>query len=248
MTINCMDWTGVPLGLEPDADLARRLGIPRNWVTAARNRRGIPKYGSDAPARPSLMAPPRPPGIDWDAEPLGQETDYSIGKRLVVPTYRVAYQRCRRGLLPATHGKRKPCPPPKPRTPPPPVVAGPWAAMWDTYPNTRLACRCCEGSSGAARDRSAPRRWTDQGPCCAGHYAALPACAGCGARPAANPGEWCEACCKAHERACWEAVGWRQGGTENAPPAGVDIGSLIALRAGMARFEAANGKAKVVRR
>lgn len=247
MTIHRMDWTNVPLGLEPDADLARRLGIPRNWVTMARNRRGIPMYGSDQPARPSRLAPARDPGIDWDAEPLGKETDYAIGKRLGVPTYRVAHQRYKRGIPPFINGERKPCPPPKRRELPPAVV-GPWADTWATYPETMEACRCCDGNSGAPRDRRAPRRWTDQGPCCAGHYATFPACVSCGERPAANVGEWCEACCKANERACWEAVGWRHGGLENAPTAGVDIGSLIALRAGLARFEAANGKAKVVRR
>lgn len=245
MTIHRMNWTDVNLGLEPDADLARRLGIHRNLVTVARNRRGIPAFGSTAPARPSRVVPHSAPSIDWDAEPLGQETDYAIAKRLCIPVHRVNYQRARRNLAPATAGTRNPPPPRVKREIPDPVV-GPWAERWTTYPATIDACRCCP--SGVGRSGNEPRRWTDQGPCCAAHYGTLPPCAGCGTAPAANPEEWCEACCAAHERACWEAVGWRSSGQENAPPSSLDIGSLVVMRAGLARFEANHGPARVVRR
>lgn len=216
-----IDWDAQPLGQVRDAALARALGIPVHYVAAAREARGLP-----AICRGRIR-------VDWAHQPLGQLPDYALAQQLGTYAAAVAFQRRQRGI-PAFGTEPA-------AMPPAPDAAR--EAAWAASPPTPDLCRVC---AETPRRRGAPRRWTDQGPCCWAHYAALPPCAACGAAPVANAGEWCEACCGRYQRAVGEAGGWRSG-EGPAAPAPIGLGTAAALAHGLARFEERNGKALVMR-
>lgn len=77
-------WDEQPLGQISDTILAKRLGVDRTAVTAARNRRGIPRHD--------------PGYIDWDAQPLGVVPDATIARDLGLSESAVNGARSRRGI------------------------------------------------------------------------------------------------------------------------------------------------------
>lgn len=88
-----IDWDAQPLGIETDGEIARRLGVSAEAVGAQRKKRGIRRVH-----RPDLTTIGKPSGIDWDAQPLGVETDGEIARRLGVSQVAVNMQRRKRGI------------------------------------------------------------------------------------------------------------------------------------------------------
>jgi hypothetical protein len=229
-----IDWTTQPLGQLPDARLAAILGVAAHVVRHHRTRAGLPGYRTQREAAALQRTPPQ--HIDWSAQPLGQLPDSALAKRLGTYPAAVAFQRKQRGL-PAYE---------PPGTAPPADYGPARHAAWAAYPATGDLCRCClEGLTrlpGGNR-RAAPRRWTDQGPICAAHYAALPPCRRCPA-PVLEAGDLCDACTTALLWRQGEAAGWRAGGDPLAgAPAGLDQGSLRAIRDGLCAFASRGRKA-----
>jgi hypothetical protein len=86
-----VDWSTIPLGQKSDADIAREYGFDVGTVRGARNRRGIPTFGSHAPSAPK--------NIDWDNESrLGQMPDGALAAELGCSLTAVARARTRRGI------------------------------------------------------------------------------------------------------------------------------------------------------
>ena len=81
-------WADQPLGMVPDAFLAKRLGVGKTTVLRARNQLGI------APFDPSRSKK----GIDWDTQPLGKMPDSEIALSLGVATSVVLNARKCRGI------------------------------------------------------------------------------------------------------------------------------------------------------
>lgn len=103
-----IDWDNEPLGDVPDRTLATKHGVATVTVIMVRKRRGIPSYtekhGSPDPRRkrptkPKAEGPGRPPlDIDWDNEPLGEESDRQIAIKLGVTGATVGVERKKRGI------------------------------------------------------------------------------------------------------------------------------------------------------
>lgn len=128
-----IDWDKEPLGDVPDKNLAIKHGVATVTVIMARKRRGIPSFSEKHPDKP-MPPPPTQKGskakgaakakkpkrrgarvpngvdkaskIDWDKEPLGKESDYSISKRLGVRNGIVRLERIKRGLPVAESSKK----------------------------------------------------------------------------------------------------------------------------------------------
>lgn len=87
-----IDWSKQPLGEVGDLELSKTLGVTQASVYSARRTRGIPPVKP----RPSHLNGPK--HIDWDAQPLGKESDALIAMMLDVTVSSVALARRKRGL------------------------------------------------------------------------------------------------------------------------------------------------------
>jgi len=79
-----IDWGSQPLGLEPDAVIAARIGVDRRTVCRARHRLGIP------PMR----------AVDWPSLPLGQVSDAIVARMAGCSRSKVQRRRDERGIEP----------------------------------------------------------------------------------------------------------------------------------------------------
>lgn len=229
-----INWAEQPLGKTTDAALAAKLGITTFRVTHARRRLGIPGLRVIKDAE-RLAGPGKDPGrceINWDEQPLGELPDLDIAKLLGTHRSRVRLARIRRGipLYVAVDAFDRGGPVDK-------QLKAARMAQWYGYPVTADPCRYCT----EARHRRALRgkqnnmvRWTDQGPACADHYAALPSCSRCAA-PAAVDGDLCEGCLSLMIRAEREARGWRQCVPSLLPA--LDRGDVDQVRKGLLAFD-----------
>lgn len=77
-----IDWDTVGLGMRPDQEIVRELGIHFNRVGKERRKRNIPMYGS----------------IDWSEVSLGQKPDTAIAKELGMTRERVKEARKKLGI------------------------------------------------------------------------------------------------------------------------------------------------------
>lgn len=91
-TRKVIDWAAQPLGEETDVAIAKRLGVSSTAVAYHRHARDKPPAGG--PRGPSSKTI----NIDWDALPLGQESDRAIGKRLGISYATVGIKRRERGI------------------------------------------------------------------------------------------------------------------------------------------------------
>lgn len=78
-----IDWDSQPLGETIDRTLAETLGRSKSSVTAARIRRGIPRYKKY---------------IDWDSRPLGETHDTVLAETFRASTTSVRRARVSRGI------------------------------------------------------------------------------------------------------------------------------------------------------
>lgn len=77
-----IDWDNQPLGMMSDTELAKKLGVSKATVQAARYKRGIPAFDV----------------IDWDKEPLGKMSDGMLAAKKNVKISTVAAARHTRGI------------------------------------------------------------------------------------------------------------------------------------------------------
>lgn len=228
-----IDWGSQPLGKITDAALAAQLGVTISRVTHARRRYGIPglRVVKDA----ERLAGPGRGEINWDLQPLGQVSDLELAKALGTHRARVRLARVYRGIPlfveredPGTRGVDR-------------ELERYRDSRWYRHPVTAEPCRYCT----EARNKRALRgrrdqmvRWTDQGPSCSAHYAALPSCQKCDS-PVTNDGDLCEECLTIVIRAERERGGWRKA-IPTMPPA-MKHGDVDAVRRGLRAFERKHG-------
>ena len=98
-----IDWDKEPLGDVPDRTLATKHGVNSETVIMARKRRGIASYtelhGSPDPRKKNKAETKVSKiAIDWDKEPLGEESDRQISIKLGVRAGLVRAQRIKRGI------------------------------------------------------------------------------------------------------------------------------------------------------
>lgn len=92
-----IDWDAQPLGVETDAELARRLDCATSTVTEARRRRGI----APADAGKHRISSSGPVAlVDWSRQPLGQMTDTALAHQLGVHPTTVRHHRVLRDIPP----------------------------------------------------------------------------------------------------------------------------------------------------
>jgi len=104
-----IDWDNEPLGDVPDKELAAKHGVSTVTVIIARNGRGIGSFTNrhGKPARKpkgktvrerSEWPDVKRKTIDWDAQPLGVESDRQIGIKLGIRSGIVRAERKARGI------------------------------------------------------------------------------------------------------------------------------------------------------
>jgi uncharacterized protein YidB (DUF937 family) len=101
---NRIDWSGIPLGKMPDAEIAKQLGVPSNTVLKARRRLGTPLF----PQPKKEKVKTGRPIIDWDSAPLGLVSDSEVARQLGVPVDSVKKARKRRGVSRAEYANLAP--------------------------------------------------------------------------------------------------------------------------------------------
>ena len=79
-----IDWDKQPLGKEPDAVIAKSLGVSKKKVYDERTKRNIPSHRSSR--------------IDWDTLPLGEMSDSELAKIVKVSQPTVSSQRRKRNI------------------------------------------------------------------------------------------------------------------------------------------------------
>lgn len=88
-----VDWSTIPLGQKPDAEIAREYGLNASSVGGARRRLGIPPFVG------TKKHSGKPKNIDWDNEDrLGKMTDVALARELGVDHTSVWKARHRRGI------------------------------------------------------------------------------------------------------------------------------------------------------
>ncbi len=85
-----IDWDAQPLGQVTDAELAKKLNIKNDNVSAARRQRNIPFKSSHA---------------DWDKQPLGKMSDAALAR--ILKMSRSTVSSCRRGRKIPAYGINK---------------------------------------------------------------------------------------------------------------------------------------------
>ena len=79
-----INWDDQPLGLKPDTQIAKTLGVSAETVRLARRARNI--------------APARPPVINWANQPLGKVPDQELASKLGTSLTAVCSARRARGI------------------------------------------------------------------------------------------------------------------------------------------------------
>ena len=91
-----VDWRRVDLGARPDSEIADELGVSVAAVFQMRRKMGIPRHYPEPTGALGVNV-----GVDWDEQPLGDEPDGEIARRLGVTSRSVRRARERRGIAPA---------------------------------------------------------------------------------------------------------------------------------------------------
>jgi len=179
-----------------------------------------------------------PAEVDWNKQPLGEMSDLELSRAIGAPQARVRLARVARGIPPFVM---------------PEDLSGHGLdveqlrlreSRWYGHELTEEPCRYCAEARNSKAQRGKGKRmvrWTDQGPACAEHYAALPSCRECPS-PAANSGELCDECLTALIRAEREAGGWRV--FAPSPVSTVAKGDVEVIRRGLKAFESRQEQGK----
>lgn len=103
-----IDWNSQPLGLMPDTNIARPLGVDHSAVRRQRVKRGIPTYKAPKPVKvkPVKVKKVKPAKVKkvkpdpWVKAELGEVPDRIAASRMHVSLAAARKERLRRGLPP----------------------------------------------------------------------------------------------------------------------------------------------------